>query len=205
MNVIQAVRSFVSWCRTVYNDEGPGLAKWDSHVVGNNRRRLNHEAGENNTGMIAHAFAIASRHGPPFQMIIVMESLCLFHHAMVRLAERPSSELLKQVLVDVTAPALAHHFAAALRSQRMPGDTRALVENIIAVIAEREHEYRTASRLVSDGRDDKDSAIWLAATHICESTRMPDCDKAGFATQLTEALDQMDLQSRVARIESCLS
>jgi hypothetical protein len=162
------------------------------------------EIQEIQTWITGQSLAMAATFDAAVQMVVVIESLCFFLHALSRLSYRPVSEKLRERLFDSSVRALVQVFANLLRQWGL--NTPALEADLLSLVSTRELEYARAPMLLGEKFNDRDTAVWLAAFRLADAAGIPDRDirVLPIMTALVNSLVAMDLAQRIKRVEACL-
>jgi hypothetical protein len=139
------------------------------------------------------------------QLILCLDGLTLFAHALDRLSFRPDSDALAAAVLDPTILELANWLEATV-SDITASETTVPAEEILQFAKYRALHYAEATSLLGTSAYDKHTAIWLAAENTAKDLDYP-MDvllTKLIQTQLIRGLANLDLADRVKRLEELL-
>jgi len=139
------------------------------------------------------------------QLILCLDALSFFVHALDRFLFRPDSAALSAAVLEATVFDLENWLESKL-SNLTTSETSVLKNEIQQYIDHRASQYMQATSLLGTGENDRHTAIWLAAKTTARDAGYPnDALLTKFIqTRLFEGLADLDLAERVKKLEQLL-
>jgi hypothetical protein len=140
------------------------------------------------------------------QLTLMIEGLCFFLHCLNRIAFRPDSETLRELVFDPTVQQIVRLLSKIFKSLSTENDTKVTEDDLLLLVSERELQYGAMPSVVGKDLDDGQSAYRVASLTIANMLGRP---RNAFLhqmirTELLEALVRVDLITRVERIEAMI-
>ena len=149
------------------------------------------------------------------QLLLAVEAACFFLHASSRLSARQGFESLRQAIYDSSFQLMVRWLMQTVMTVLGEDNNTVTDNSLVALIQKRELEYGRSPKVLGNGWDDQESAVWAAARLISDEISVKSCfDRDGYSnhiiltqivgTTLMQELAEMDLASRIERIEMLL-
>jgi hypothetical protein len=134
------------------------------------------------------------------QLLLCVDSLSFFWHAIDRLSFRPNNEALRAAILDPVAISLSEMLAEVLNKRGM---NTTGTDQLIAVQG-LSRRYAEAPTLIGTSAQDSSCAVHLAARAILEDAGLHSALAPLMVPKLTEGLVALDLANRIKALESVL-
>jgi hypothetical protein len=139
------------------------------------------------------------------QLILCLDGLSFFAHALDRLSFRPDSDALRAAVLDATVLELANWLEATVDNVTA-SENPVTKDEILNYVNHRALQYAEAPSLLGTNADDKHTAVWFSAETTAKNAGYPkDVPLTKLIqTRLMEGLVKSDLANRVNRLEELL-
>jgi hypothetical protein len=140
------------------------------------------------------------------QMLLAVEGLCFFLHALDRLSYQRQNEKLRELVFDSSAAEMVRLFIELIRTQTGKNDPDVCEDGLIGWINERASQYGKAPALLGKDINDRNTVLWIASCAIAEAVNYPKhiILVLEIKNALTRELIEMDLANRLNRIAALL-
>lgn len=132
------------------------------------------------------------------QMLLFVEALSFFWHAIDRLSFRPNSEALRAAILDPIVLSLTEMLTEVLNKD----DVSTTGTDSLLGVQSLSLRYAEAPTLLGTSADDKNCAVYLAARAIVEDTDLHIALVPLIRSKLTEGLVALDLANRIQALEA---
>jgi hypothetical protein len=139
------------------------------------------------------------------QLILCLDALSFFVHALDRFLFRPDSEALSAAVLEATVLELENWLESTV-ANLTASETLVSKNELRKYIDHRASQYIHATSLLGTGENDRHTAIWLAAKTTARDAGYPNdvlLTKL-IQTRLFEGLADLDLAERVKKLEQLL-
>lgn len=134
------------------------------------------------------------------QMLLFVEALSFFWHAIDRLSFRPNSEALRAAILDP----LVHSLIEMLTDVLNKGGMSTTEANSLLGVQSLSLRYADAPTLLGTNVQDQNCALWLAARAITKDADLHEALTPLFVLKLSEGLVELDLANRIDALEIAL-
>ena len=139
------------------------------------------------------------------QLILCLDALGFFVHALDRFLFRPDSDTLSAAVLEATVLELDNWLESTVANLTAPG-TPVSNDEIQQYVDHRSSQYIQATSLLGTGENDRHTAVWLAAETTAGDVGYPNDAllRKIIQTRLLEGLADIDLAERVKKLEQLL-